>query len=284
MFKIGDFSQLGRVSVRTLRHYDELGLLKPAQTDRFTDYRYYAIEQLPTLNRILALKELGLSLDQIAGLLRDDVPVTMLRSMLTTKQTEIEQEIEEGRARLSRVEMRLQQIEQEGKLSPYEVTLKSAEPQTIVSARRVVPTIPDMATYRCALYDEIYGWLMERRVRAGEPELAIYHNQEFFDREIDMEAGVVVDAALLRGVAQPDNGRITVSTLPSVETMASVLHSGSFYEVGQAITALFAWVGTHGYATCGPYREIHLFGRENDLVSVDEVVVEMQVPVERAAF
>ena len=61
MFKIGDFSKLSRVSVKTLRYYDELGLLKPANVDDFTGYRYYVIDQMPRLNRILALKDLGFS-------------------------------------------------------------------------------------------------------------------------------------------------------------------------------------------------------------------------------
>ena len=65
MFKIGEFSKLSRVSVKALRHYDDMGLLRPAQVDRFTSYRYYALEQLPRLHRILGLKELGFSLEQI---------------------------------------------------------------------------------------------------------------------------------------------------------------------------------------------------------------------------
>ncbi len=78
MFRIGDFSKLGQVTVRTLRLYDELGLFKPARTDKFTDYRYYAIEQLPRLNRILALKDLGFSLEEISALLDRNVPSDQL--------------------------------------------------------------------------------------------------------------------------------------------------------------------------------------------------------------
>ena len=73
MFRIGEFSQMAQVTIRTLRHYDELGLLKPVHIDRFTDYRYYTIEQLLQLNRILVLKDLGFSLEQIARSLKDDV-------------------------------------------------------------------------------------------------------------------------------------------------------------------------------------------------------------------
>ncbi len=74
MFKIGEFSKLSQVTVKTLRYYDEIGLLKPAEVDRFTSYRYYSVDQLPRLNRILALKDLGLSLDQVAHLLDGNLP------------------------------------------------------------------------------------------------------------------------------------------------------------------------------------------------------------------
>ena len=93
MLKIGDFSQLGQVSVRTLHHYDERGLLKPAEIDDFTGYRFYSVDQLPRLNRILALKDLGFSLDQIGRLVQDDVPAEQLRGMLTLKQAEIERQL-----------------------------------------------------------------------------------------------------------------------------------------------------------------------------------------------
>ena len=69
MLKIGEFSKLSRVSVRMLRHYDEIGLLKPAEIDRFTDYRYYREDQLPIAGRIAALKDMGFSLADIVRIL-----------------------------------------------------------------------------------------------------------------------------------------------------------------------------------------------------------------------
>ena len=69
MLKIGDFSKFSRVSIKTLRYYDEIGLLKPAEVDKFTGYRYYSVDQLSRLNRIMGLKDLGLSLEEINQLL-----------------------------------------------------------------------------------------------------------------------------------------------------------------------------------------------------------------------
>jgi DNA-binding transcriptional MerR regulator len=113
MFKIGEFSRFSQVTVKTLRHYDKIGLLKPAEVDRFTGYRYYSASQLPRLNRILALKDLGLSLDQIAQLLEGDLSPDQIRGMLRLKQVEIQQQMQEEQVRLARVEWRLKQIERE---------------------------------------------------------------------------------------------------------------------------------------------------------------------------
>src|SRR5690349_6063348 len=114
MFKIGDFSRISQVPVTALRYYDEVGLLKPAQIDKWTGYRYYSASQLPRLNRILALRDLGFSLDQIADLLDNEVPAAEIRGMLRLRQAEMQERMEEERARLVRVETRLKQIEMEG--------------------------------------------------------------------------------------------------------------------------------------------------------------------------
>ena len=137
MFKIGDFSRLGQVSTRMLRHYDQLGLLKPKHTDKFSGYRYYTIDQLGDLNRIIALKELGLSLEQIAQIMNDVRPLNAdkLRGMLMMKRSEIELTLSEEQARLGRVEARLRQIELEDEPSPYEVLVKPIPGIVVASVR-----------------------------------------------------------------------------------------------------------------------------------------------------
>ncbi len=278
MFKIGDFSQLGQVSIRTLRLYDELGLLRPAQIDKFTNYRFYTIEQLPRLNRILALKDLGLSLDQIGDLLKRDLPVDQLRGMLRLKQVEIEQQMQGIQAQMKRVEARLRQIELEGQPPKYDVVIKSVEAQTILSARGTVPQLGDMVGIRCHLYEDVYRWLNDHAIYALEPEMAIYHNSEYVEQNIDMEAASPIDPATSD---RPNSGRVVVRELPAVETMATVIHHGDMWDVGQAMTALYSWIGQHGYASDGPYRELHLFWRELEIETAKfaNITVEMQVPI-----
>jgi DNA-binding transcriptional MerR regulator len=89
MLKIGEFSKFGQVSVKTSRYYDSLGLLTPQMIDPITGDRYYSFDLLPRLNRILALKEFGFSLEQIDQLLNNDLTAEQLRGMLRLKQAEI---------------------------------------------------------------------------------------------------------------------------------------------------------------------------------------------------
>lgn len=122
MLKIGEFAKEAQVTVKTLRHYVKLGLFKPVWTDRYTGYRYYAREQMSRLNRIMVLKDLGFTLEQIGHILQNNLTLAELRGMLRLKSAELERTINEEQARLARVEARLQQIESEGDFSISPVT------------------------------------------------------------------------------------------------------------------------------------------------------------------
>src|SRR5262249_54220776 len=140
-FRIGDFARIARVSGRQLRHYDRLGLLVPAHAERATGYRYYSAEQLPRLNRLLALKALGFSLDQIGRMLNDQVSAAELRGMLSIRKAQLEQSLAEEQIKLRQVESRILQIEEQGVLRDYDVTLKSETERDFLSTRR---SFPDM--------------------------------------------------------------------------------------------------------------------------------------------
>jgi DNA-binding transcriptional MerR regulator len=285
MLRIGDFSQLAQVSVPTLRHYDELGLLKPAHVDQFTDYRYYTVEQLPRLNRILALKDLGLSLDQIKQLLKADVPPAQLRGMLAMKRADIEQQLAQEQARLARVEARLQQIEGEDGPPKYDVVLKKVEPQLIAGVRQTVPHVTQMGDLRYPTLSVLYAWLNDNAITDYDAEMMVYYNPEYSDENIEMEAAVVLGKAAAKAVTRmPAHARVQVHELPGATLMATTIHHGVLFDIPQAIIALFAWIGTNGYRSAGVIREIHLFGREIDIPDDRAAyqqprVMEIQVPV-----
>jgi DNA-binding transcriptional MerR regulator len=275
MLKIGAFSQLGQVSVRTLRHYDELGLLKPAFVAPESEYRYYALEQLPVLHRIVALKELGLPLGEISALLAGPVPLERMRALLREREAESERQIAEERQRLARVAARLRQIEEEGGVSPYEIALRAVPAQAVATIRRIVPHVSQMKAYRCDEFDTVYDWLRGTGVERFGPELAIYHNAEYDERDIDMEVGYVVPLAV-QHLDAPEP--IRVAALPAVAEVATVIHRGDMWGVIHAIGALYRWTYANGRVPAGPYRELHPHWRETQHQDFGDVVVELQLP------
>lgn len=276
MIKIGDFSRLAQVSVRTLRLYDEMGLLKPAHIDRFSDYRYYSIEQLPRLNRILALKDLGFSLDQISRMLKDNVPLDQMKGMLVMKQAEAQREVSDAQARLARVAARLQQIENEGKTPAYDVMLKQVEPMTIASIRQIVPSVEDFGPHCVQQYSELYAWLDDHDMEPAGLEVALYHNTEYAEVDIDYEAATPIRPQDARNATL--SSMVVIRDLPAVPMMASIVHHGQFDDMTQVIQGLFTWMALNRYTIAGPLREIHLSGREPEISMDESVVIEMQAP------
>ena len=271
MLKIGDFSKLAQVSVKTLRYYAELGLLKPAWIDRFTSYRYYAPEQLPRLNRILALKDLGFSLDQITLLLRKELPADQLRGMLRMKAAELEQLVQAEQARLARIEARLQQIDQEGTLPDYEVVLKPVAQQRILGLRQTVPVYGGIFE----LFQRLSAHLSVHAVESDEahPYLIIYYDQEYREQSVDVEVAVMLEHPI------PAGPGMRVWTLPAVETAACVVHHGRLRDLSRAYSAMLTWIERNSYRITGPNCEIYLRGPETASAQA-EVIVEVLFPVE----
>jgi len=276
MFKIGDFSKLSQVSVKTLRYYDEIGLLRPSEIDRFTGYRYYTASQLSRLNRILLLKDLGLSLDQIGRLLGSDLPPAQLRGMLKLRQAEIERSIEEEEARLARVAALLTHIEQENvSMSKYDVVIKKVAPVRIASIRDVVANYGAQSELWC----ELGAYLVQHNVKAVAPCLTIDHNDSYKERDVDLEVCEVIDAAL-SPAALPATDRVMVRELPAVEQMACTVHHGPFPQLNLGYQALGQWAEANGYRFVGPSREVYLQVSETGDDSTN--VAEIQIPVEKA--
>ncbi len=273
MIRIGDFSKLSHVSVKALRLYDELGLLKPVLVDTFTSYRYYEFNQLARLYRILALKDLGLSLEEIGRLLESDVSVEQLRGMLTLRQAEIRQRVQEDEDRLERVARWLEHLTEEQPMSVHAVVIKTVESFKVASVRGVVPQPPDQGV----LWGDLLAFIDQNKVRMNGAPIAIYHDPESRERDWDIEVCMPV----AEGV--PDSGRVKIQTLPRVETMACVVHHGPFATLPTAYDSLAKWIDENGYRIVGPGREINLRlpdkpGDQNDPNTVNEV----QYPVEKA--
>lgn len=281
MFRIGEFSKLGQVSSRMLRHYDKLGLLNPSSTDEWTGYRYYTIEQLPRLHRIIALKDLGLSLEQIGLLLDegDELPLEQLQGMLRMREADLAQELQAKQVQLAQVKARLQQLETEGEPSPYEVLVKPIPSQAVASIRQLVPSVQEMNYYCRILYEQLYLELDKQKIRPLQPEITLYHNEEYEERELDVETAVAIAPQEIGRISP--NSHLLARELPAADLAAALIYQGSFDDMLPAVLALLTYVGTHAHIVAGPLREIHLSGpAHEDGQVVEEVVIELQVPIQ----
>lgn len=254
MFKIGDFSKLCRVPTSMLRYYDDLDLLKPAHIDKFTSYRYYTFDQLPRLNRILALKDLGLSLEQIKQVLDEALSPEELRGMLRLKQAEIQQQIEEEQARLARVAARLKHIEQEGRMPTQEVILKSIDAQHVLSIREIVATPPSVGT----LLMECFSALSAHGIPLVGAPNAIFYDEEYKPTNLDTEIALPVTVALKQDLPLKDGRALVIRELPAIPSAACIIHNRGFDTIHESYLTVAQWIEANGYRITGPSREVYL--------------------------
>jgi DNA-binding transcriptional MerR regulator len=275
MLKISDFSKLSLVSVKALRYYDERGLLKPARVDPSTGYRFYSASQLTRLNRILAMKDMGLDLSQIALLLDQEPTPDQIRGMLWLKQVELHQQLEEGQARLARIEAWLQAFEQEATMPAYDVVIKSVVALRVAQARVVAPKMeqPELGITLGRLFAEVMGSITQQGATIVGPGITLYYDLEYREREISVGACLAFEGSLF------ESEQVKVVELPAVETMASVIHHGSFSTMHQAYNAILPWIEANGYHISGPNRELNLEFESGGDEST--FVTEIQFPVEK---
>jgi DNA-binding transcriptional MerR regulator len=271
MFRIGDFSRIARVSARLLRFYDEIGLFVPARADEQTGYRFYAIEQLAELNRILVLKELGFNLDQVRDILRSKVDPSELRNMLVLRRNDVEQTLALEARRLQQIESRIAQLESDGALSADDVIVRAEPAREILSIRR---TVPSFAAAR--------GMILELRElarpllpRGYAPTLmGIAHSAQFEQDEIDVEFGYVLDKPVGGGFGPALSRR----TLEAVERMATCVRVGLPEDAHLVTAKIGRFLAASHDRLAGPSREVFL--QPPDPERMHESVVEMQFAIE----
>ena len=273
MFKIGDFSRIARVSARLLRYYDEIELLKPGSTERDTGYRYYSASQLPRLNRILVLKELGLSLEEIARVLDSNLSAAELRGMLMVRRSDAQRALTDEMDRLRHIESRIAQIDAEGELSVDDVIMRSEPAQRLLSVRRVVPSFVAARD----LIRELSESLRPLKAKGMLGRLtALAHAQEFEVDRIDVEVGFVVEG-LVAAPRLASGEPLSIRELPAVERMATCVRIGLPERAHLITSKVGVFLEANGYTLAGPSREVFLQPPRPD--RMEESVVEMQFPV-----
>ena len=283
MCKISDFSRFTRISVKMLRHYDELGLLKPVSTDPENNYRYYSSDQLPRLNRIIALKDLGFKLEQIGKLLDENLSPDEIRGMFRMRQAEIELNLQLEQARLTQVEARLHYLEQDFNRLKYDVVLRDIPPQLVASIRRKVFNTDDEIQ---RMFEELEAYVHKHQARATAVPLTIYFDDEYIDKSADVEVAVPISQPI------PATKEIIVREIAGIPTAACIVYTGGYERANEVLNTLMIWIETNGYHNSGPLREVYLrFGADSpDSLNLPEAfitdqselyVTEIQLPVEK---
>jgi effector-binding domain-containing protein len=269
MFKIGDFSRLSRITVKALRYYDEIGLLKPVKVDQFTGYRYYSANQLPKLNFVLALKDMGLTLEEIATMINNSLSSYEIKTIFRQKKDELKQKVDVQQSQLEQLEKVLKQIEKEGIMPEYQITTKKVEPMLVASIRDVMPHYGDVGQ----LYGEIFKHLGKKFIfKPAGPVMLICHDKEYKESDVDIEAIVPIS----KNISSSD--KVKVYELPGLEEAAFTIYKGSYEGIGEVYNALMAWIESNGYQITGPDREIY-FTDPSKVKDPAENVTEIQLPV-----
>jgi len=270
MFKIGDFSRLTQVSIRMLRYYDEVGLLKPAEIDRFTGYRFYNAKQITQLNQIVALRDMGFLVAEIAIFLQKELSDAELFLMIEQKRAEILQTIATENSKSERLEVLLKSREKGCPKMNYEVKLKSVPTYQVVALRKIIPAYNQEGI----LWEKLSSFVAKNKLQCSGSSFAIYHDLECKEAEVDVEVAMVVDRVL------EDQGEIKFRETEAVSCMSSMMVLGSFEKLALAYNALGEWIEQNNYEIVGKARQVCHKGPWNE-TNPEEYLTEIQMPVQK---
>jgi len=270
MLRIGEFSKLCRVTVKALRYYDELGLLKPDYIDDENGYRYYKPDKLRKVSEIVRFKDMGFSLEQISHLILDNPGPDEVYKMLAGKKSEIKGIINSEENKIKSINSLMNELKGEKKMN--EVKIKTLPNVTVASMRIKIDKYDDLYT----LVPQMGKKMEAHGVVCREPFYCfnIYHDGEYRERDIDVE----VCEAVVEG--KKDEDGITYKEIDGVESAACFFHKGPYSTLGKSYAELFKWIEENGYRAIDKPRESYIDGcwNKND---PEEWLTEIQIPVSR---
>lgn len=241
MLRIGDFARLGRVTVKALRHYDEEGLLRPAEVDRASGYRFYTPDQLITLSRILQLKDLGFQLTEIRGLIDDP---SQLGEALSARRGHLAAAIEADRVRLARLDAIRTTLE--GAAAPA-VVVKPVDPVLALTVRTMVePGGADIQD----LFEKLEREAARAKARADASPFLLFHDGAAQADRIDVEICVPL--------TERGGGLKAAREVEGAATAGALVYAGAYRQTPDLFTRLARWIDANGGAIGGPLREVYL--------------------------
>lgn len=263
MFRIGIFSKMSKTTIKTLRYYDEIGLLKPEETDSFTGYRLYTTNQLLRLHRIQAYRQIGLSIEEIKLILADQNTETILEN----RKAELKAELADAQDRLSRIEFILKG---ENHMN-YSATIKEI-PACIVYSKTM--TVPDYSSYFQvipAIGAQITAKYPDLKCAVPKYCYIVYLDGEYKERDIKIEYCEAVTEI------RPDFDDIVFKKTEAL-TVLSVMHRRNYNDLPKAYAYAMRWIEENGYTTTDFARESYIDGVWNK-EKEEDWLTEIQVPV-----
>jgi DNA-binding transcriptional MerR regulator len=256
-----------------LRYYDEAGLLIPAKTDQFTNHRFYTAEQLPTLNKIIFLRDLGFNVSEIAVALThwDNEFIT---DQLENKRLETDLAIKSEQNKLAKIEMAKRDIKKENIEIHYNVSIKSIPSFQVFSLRR---TIPDYYA-EGQLWKEMAELAKANHVPISHNAFTIYHDLDYKEKDVDIELCFVVSDMEFESTES-----FMFRKIEAVPIMACTMVCGDYKNVAAAYQSFANWLGQHqSYKMLGQSRQIVHRGAWNES-NPDNYLIEIQMPLEERA-
>ena len=265
LLKIGEFSQLGQVSIRTLRHYDEIDLLHPQVVDEESGYRYYSVKQLEVLAQIVLLRELKFSLKEIKSLIQQDPKI--FTAALLKKDREIEKEIQRDQFRQQQIHQMIQRMQHKGK---YQVSIKKIPAFSIVSLRKRIKSF----YHEGLLWKEFMSLLKKQGIAfptSPDENLTIFHDNEYLEEGVDVEVAIISDI-----VAEAP---LKMRELPALEHAAIMYVEGNYHQLPEAYQAFAKWLEEHPeFSMVKATRQICHVGPEHT-ENPEEYLTELQIPL-----
>lgn len=275
MYSIGEFSKLSGLSINTLRHYEAVRVLIPDRVNEFTGYRYYSASQLVIVNKILAMKDAGFSLMEIAKIFTEIPSNAFIISMLEGKANELEDALKNEQERLMRLRTNIFNIKNGGIPIMNEITIKRVEPIMVVSTRREIGK--GAFQEESKMWETVDKFIKANKVQQTIPCMALYHNGTW-----DWDATKKWDVEVAEPITKKVDGtdEVNVKELPLTEKMACIVHHGSLSSIGETYRAIANWIKQNNYSIVGPVREIYHVG-EWATSNEAEYVTELQFPLSK---
>ena len=271
--KISEFSRLGSIPVKTLRYYDEIGLLHPAEVDPWTKYRYYHATQLPRLRRIVLLKQMGFMLAEIGRILDNNLNTDQLLNLVQLRRNDVNQQLHQLQQRLGDLNHWIEQLQQENNMSDYKMQIKEVEPLMVAMMRETVPTVAELPASFDRMFGQTWAYVHGQGAAGGVSAISVYYDEEWTGCDMKIGAAVPITHDI------PPTDAIHITSLPAA-TMAMTTHVGPFRFLSQAFDALAQWVYANGYKIAGPASEVYLSGDPSG--DQADCVTEVRFPVVKA--